>query len=265
MPAPLAAEILCKSGPGRASNGLGCANDPRRGSGGDGVASGTLAERLRLSNQRAGQTLPPAPSRDSSASSSPAPDDEAALAGRFAAGEAAAFDEVVARYQHRVTRLANRLLGWGDARDAHDVDDAVQDVFLAALTNARRCRGGANGMWPWLATITVNTCRSIRRRAWVRLRFVRDLLARPGLESAAAADDGLEADERLQAVRDAVSRLPGKDREVIVLHYLEGMRPVDIAEVLGASPNAVEVRLHRARAKLKVELELLDEESHGER
>jgi RNA polymerase sigma-70 factor (ECF subfamily) len=75
---------------------------------------------------------------------------------------------------------------------------------------------------------------------------------------------GLEADERVHAVRDAVSRLPGKDREVIVLHYLEGMRPADIADVLGASTNAVEVRLHRARAKLKVELEL-DEESHGER
>jgi RNA polymerase sigma-70 factor (ECF subfamily) len=237
------------------------------------VASETLAEGRRLSQLRARQTLPPAVAPDSPAPGDGAPDssapdlpapDEAALARRFAAGDVAAFEEVVALYQHRVTRLANRLLGWGGARDAHDVDDAVQDVFLAALSNARRCRGGASGMWPWLATITVNTCRSIRRRAWVRLRFVRDLLSRPAVEGVAADDDGLEADERLQAVRDAVSRLPGKDREVIVLHYLEGMRPADIADVLGASTNAVEVRLHRARAKLKVEL-ALDEESHGER
>jgi RNA polymerase sigma-70 factor (ECF subfamily) len=192
----------------------------------------------------------------------PAPD-EAALARRFAAGDASAFEAVVALYQARVTRLANRLLGWRDGHDAHDVDDAVQDVFLAALTNARRCRGGASGMWPWLATITVNTSRSIRRRAWVRLRFVRELLARPA-DMGDGPADGLETDERHRHVRDAVSRLPGRDREVIVLHYLEGMRPADIAEVLGASPNAVEVRLHRARAKLKAELTPEEGDAHGQ-
>jgi RNA polymerase sigma-70 factor (ECF subfamily) len=214
-----------------------------------------LAEGLRLSNDHAGQALQPAPSPAAESTAV----DELALARRFAAGESTAFDEVVALYQDRVTRLANRLLGWGDARDADDVDDAVQDVFLAALTNARRCRGGTKGMWPWLATITVNTCRSIRRRAWVRLRFVREMLARPA-DSIDASIDGLETDERARQVRDAVSRLPARDKEVVVLHYLEGMRPADIAEVLGASSNAVEVRLHRARAKLKADLEL-DEES----
>ena len=264
MPPSLAAGILCKSGRGRASHNAGRTIHERHAGGGDGVASGTLAEGRRLSNEHAGQTLPPTSLPESPATERPAPD-EVALARRFAAGDPAAFDEVVAMYQDRVTRLANRLIGWRDARDAHDVDDAVQDVFLAALTNARRCRGGPNGMWPWLATITVNTCRSVRRRAWVRLRFVRELLARP---PAAAADEAatnvLETDERLRGVRDAVARLPARDCEVIVLHYLEGMRPADIAEVLGASPNAVEVRLHRARAKLKADLEL-NEESYGER
>jgi RNA polymerase sigma-70 factor (ECF subfamily) len=60
-------------------------------------------------------------------------------------------------------------------------------------------------------------------------------------------------------VREAVARLPARDREVIVLHYLEGMRPADIAEVLGASANAVEVRLHRARTKLKADVEFSEE------
>jgi RNA polymerase sigma-70 factor (ECF subfamily) len=213
-----------------------------------------LAEGRRLSNARAGQILPPSP-----AVAEPSAADDVALARRFSAGEPAAFDEVVGLYQDRVTRLANRLLGWREARDACDVDDAVQDVFLAALTNARRYRGGAKGMWPWLATITVNTCRSIRRRAWVRLRFVRELLARAPAAARDGSNDGLETDERLRQVREAVARLPARDREVIVLHYLEGMRPADIAEVLGASSNAVEVRLHRARAKLKAVLEF-DEE-----
>jgi RNA polymerase sigma-70 factor (ECF subfamily) len=213
-----------------------------------------LAEGRRLSNARAGQVLLPTP-----ADSDPSAADEVALARRFAAGDPAAFDEVVGLYQDRVTRLANRLLGWRDARDACDVDDAVQDVFLAALTNARRYRGGAKGMWPWLATITVNTCRSIRRRAWVRLRFVRELLARAPAAAGEGSSGGPEADERLRRVREAVSRLPARDREVVVLHYLEGMRPADIAEVLGASANAVEVRLHRARTKLKADVEFSEE------
>jgi DNA-directed RNA polymerase specialized sigma24 family protein len=50
---------------------------------------------------------------------------------------------------------------------------------------------------------------------------------------------------------------------VVVLHHLEGMRPADIAEVLGASPNAIEVRLHRARARLKTELSLDEEPDRG--
>jgi RNA polymerase sigma-70 factor (ECF subfamily) len=221
------------------------------------VASETLAEGRRLSQHRARQTLPPLPSAAAlPATVGSAAPDEAVLARRFAAGEAAAFDEVVVAYQSRVTRLANRLLGWREGRgDAHDVDDAVQDVFLAALANARRCRGGTKGMWPWLATITVNTCRSIRRRAWVRLRFIRQALA-AGSPMPDAPTNAVEADDRTRKVREAVSRLGGRDREVVVLHYLEGMRPSDVAEVLGVSRNAVEVRLHRARAKLKTELEL---------
>jgi RNA polymerase sigma-70 factor (ECF subfamily) len=232
------------------------------------VASETLAQGRPLSQHRARQTLPPLPPSATAPSATASPStagsaapDEAALARRFAAGEPAAFDEVVAAYQSRVTRLANRLLGWREGRggDAHDVDDAVQDVFLAALANARRCRGrGTNGMWPWLATITVNTCRSIRRRAWVRLRFIRQALA-AGSPVTDAPTNAVETDERSRKVREAVSRLGGRDREVVVLHYLEGMRPSDVAEVLGVSRNAVEVRLHRARAKLKTELEL-DEE-----
>jgi RNA polymerase sigma-70 factor (ECF subfamily) len=225
-----------------------------------------LAEGRRPSNDRDGQAPPQAPPQ------APGSDavDEVALARRFAAGDPTAFDEVVTLYQGRVARLANRLIGWRDARDAHDVDDAVQDVFLAALTHAHRCRGGERGIWPWLATITVNTCRGIRRRAWVRLRFVRELLAAAPAAAAAAAASAegsthkLGTNERLREVREAVARLPARDREVIVLHYLEGMRPADVAEVLGASPNAVEVRLHRARAKLKADLKL-EGESCGER
>jgi len=56
-------------------------------------------------------------------------------------------------------------------------------------------------------------------------------------------------------VRQVVQNLRPVDREVIVLHHLEQIPIAEIAKMLGISANAVEVRLHRARQKLKQRLE----------
>ena len=63
---------------------------------------------------------------------------------------------------------------------------------------------------------------------------------RPGLD-----------DETFAAVRRAVRALPARYREVVVLRYLEEQSIDEVSRALGASKNAVEVRLHRARARLK--------------
>src|SRR4051794_19333343 len=93
--------------------------------------------------------------------------DDSSVAQRFAAGDTAAFTQVVALYQTRVARLASRLLGWSG-----DVDDVVQDVFLAALTKAGTFRGEAS-LWTWLTTLTLNQCRTRQRRALLFKRFRR--------------------------------------------------------------------------------------------
>jgi RNA polymerase sigma factor (sigma-70 family) len=171
--------------------------------------------------------------------------DESALAQRFASGDPEAFEDVVALYRARVARLAHRLLGWGG-----DPEDVVQEVFLAALRKAKDFRGRAS-LWTWLATITVNRCRrQLRRRAlWRRFLF-----ARSREDAAVAADGGALADETNRRVREAVAALPARDREVIVLYHLEESPATEIAELLGVTPNAMQVRLHRARAKLSAAL-----------
>jgi RNA polymerase sigma-70 factor (ECF subfamily) len=233
--------FACKSASTAASHGMVNAGggDGRDGRGGGDVVA---AEALRVHE---GDAPPPA---DVGADDN---DVGASLARRFAAAEPAAFEEVVSAYQRRVERLAHRLLGWR----AGEVEDAVQDVFLAALTHAGRLRGGrgASGLWAWLATITVNTCRSRMRRAWVLQKVLGRSRPRAEPESP-AADVGAELGEELRAVRGAIERLVARDREVIVLHCLEGMRLDDVAGVLGVSNNAVQVRLHRARQRLRREL-----------
>jgi RNA polymerase sigma factor (sigma-70 family) len=154
------------------------------------------------------------------------------------------FESLVCRHQAAVTRLAYRLLGW-----RHEaVEDVVQEVFLAALMHLDRFRGEAE-VATWLTRITINCCRTLRRRNLVRLRWLRR--QRP-TDTAPAGDADADTGQR---VRDAVARLPARDREVIVLRYLEQLEIGEIARLLGTKHNAVEVRLHRARTKLRTLLD----------
>jgi len=169
---------------------------------------------------------------------------DAALSAGFMADAPGAFEAVVAAYQERVTRLAYRLLGWSSAAE---VDDVVQDVFFAALRHRRRFRGDSS-LATWLNAITVNCCRTHQRRQQMRrilpLRWGRAPDTEPPASEAAASDDAA------RRVRAAVQALPPRDREVVVLRYFEQLDASAIADVVGLSKNAVEVRLHRARARL---------------
>jgi RNA polymerase sigma-70 factor (ECF subfamily) len=112
---------------------------------------------------------------------------------------------------------------------------------------------GDSDLWPWLTAITVNKCRSRMRRHFLRLRW---LHSRPAEGPAsAAADESSLRDETSTKVRTAVRALPARDREVIVLYYLEDRSVAEICAMLGATENAIDVRLHRARKRLKELLE----------
>jgi len=186
--------------------------------------------------------------------SRPADREDKLLVERFARGDASAFDRIVAMHQGRVARLAYRLLGWPG-----DVDDVVQEVFLAALRGRRRFRGRAS-LSTWLTAITINKCRSHRRKRLLQLRLVAGSRAKGSQTPAAPADQQTTDRETLDRVRRAVRVLPARYREVVVLRYLEEMPVETVGEVLRISRNTVQVRLHRARGRLKELLAGLIEE-----
>lgn len=169
--------------------------------------------------------------------------DDRRLLERFRLGEPAAFEAVVALHHRRVARLVQRLLG----PDRADVEDVVQEVFADALAHCRRFRRESS-LGTWLTALTINACRRHRRRRLLWWKFVRR-----GVRSEGRTDAELPAEqfERHRRVRDAVERLPGKYREVVVLRYLEEMEIEDIAIALALTRGAVEVRLHRAREGLR--------------
>jgi RNA polymerase sigma factor CnrH len=149
-------------------------------------------------------------------------------------------DALVAAHAGQVARLISRLVD-----RCEDIEDLVQETFLAALAHRRRFRGDCRPA-TWLARIAVNKCRSHHRR-----RRVRRLVPLMGDEEPAwstASDAGGETGEE---IRRAVARLSSKHREVIVLRYFEGYAIDELCEVLGLRRAAVEKRLSRARQRLK--------------
>ena len=117
---------------------------------------------------------------------------------------------------------------------------------------------GDSSISTWLMGITINQCRRQRRRSLLRLQWLKHLARSNG--SIEHAGQQLEVDQTCRQVRDAVAALPPRDREVIVLFYLEELSVAQISELLEASSNVINVRLHRARRRLKEVLSHVIEE-----
>ncbi len=184
---------------------------------------------------------------DQAALTTPSDDNiDRSLVARFLAGNQSAFDEIVAAHKRRLAHLAYRLLG-----SSADVEDVVQEVFVAVLGNLHRFRGHAK-FSTWLTTIAVNKCRSHQRRQLLWLRSRARLIKRQQEANSNHQDEN--SPESHNAVRESVQTLPVKFREPLVLRYFQQLSVSEIADVLGLSTGAVEVRLSRARQRLKDEL-----------
>ena len=152
------------------------------------------------------------------------------------------FVELVARHQTALLRLCYMVL-----RDRQQAEDAVQETFLKAYRAMDAFRGESSGK-TWLVRIAMNTCRDMRRSAW--LRYVDRRVTPEDLPEAALPP---EENDRELTVR--VMQLPPKLREVVVLYYYQDMNMVEIAKTLGLAQSTVTTRLKRAREKLREVLE----------
>ena len=141
------------------------------------------------------------------------------------------------------------------------VDEVMQEVSLAAGASPAPPRADGAQVGAWLYRVAVRQTLLYRRRSGRRRKLV-DAFAR---RAAVAGGGGKPADplhwllsaERVDLVRQAVARLPRRDADVLVLKYTEHWSYRQLAEHLGTSESAVEARLHRARARLREELNRL--------
>lgn len=163
-----------------------------------------------------------------------------ALAVRAAAGDHAAFEQLVRRHAGPLLAFCRRLLG-----DAAEAEDKVQEAFLRAYRGLDRF-DPARRFSSWLYRIAQNACvDALRaRREWAPLDEA---------EPAASHAPPLPA-EASPRVAQAVGDLPARQRAVLHLKYALGLDAVEIAERLDMTPGNVRVVLHRAIKLLRERL-----------
>ena len=160
-------------------------------------------------------------------------------------GDAGAFEELVGRWQQRLWRHAWRLTADEDA-----AWDVLQEAWIAISRGLGRLADAA-AFRGWAYRILSNKCRD-----WVR-RESRQRRAAEAYSDRMHGQDRELADARQQSanLKEALARLPGRDRAILSLRYEEGFDTAEIAEILGVPPGTVKSRLHYARERLRKYLE----------
>jgi RNA polymerase sigma-70 factor (ECF subfamily) len=164
------------------------------------------------------------------------------LMAAWTAGDGAAFDELFRRLSPILLRLMRRQLL---ARE--EANDLVQQTFLH-LYRARHDFDPASKLRPWLFTIAMNLKREHLRR--VKRRPEAPLVL-DGRSDPSEGARGPEASDAARTLAAALERIPADQREVIRLHWLEGLSFPEVAAVVGASLSAVKVRAHRGYGALR--------------
>ena len=180
-----------------------------------------------------------------------------ALAARAAAGDSAAFEDLVGRYEDRVYRLACRLTG-----SDTDALDVLQETFLQVFRHLSSFRGESR-FGTWLYRIATNAALMHRRaQAGRPTESLEAFLPRfddagvhsrtpAELQVAARAEELLDRSLLAQKAREAVERLAEPYRAAFVLRDLEELSTAEVADVLGIEPATVRQRVHRARLMLR--------------
>ena len=165
------------------------------------------------------------------------------LANMAAAGDVAAFDELVSIHAARVANLAYRLV-----YDATDAEDVAQEAFVKAFRSLPRLRDRSQ-FTGWMLKITTNAARDFLRR-----RSRRDEVCLEEARNTAAPDPTAELIERRETqdrIQDLLDTMPAKHRVVLVLRDIEELSYEEMAVALGCTVSSVKNRLHRARAAFR--------------
>ncbi len=180
---------------------------------------------------------------------------ELELIARIARSERAAFEELYTRYSNILYATAFKFL----KQDA-DAQDVVQDVFIQIWDKAKLYDPTKGKPLTWVLTMTrnrsIDRIRAIQRRSRLRNDFETETTVDESTEIREALSK-VDANEKGQILRDAVSSLSLQQRVVIEMAFFRGHTQTEIAEKLGEPLGTIKARARRGLMKLK---ESLDEQ-----
>ena len=167
------------------------------------------------------------------------------------------FSDIYSEFYPKITHYLKRLVG------EHEAEDVAQTVFEKVNTNLSTFKGESK-VSTWVFKIATNAALdrlkspSYKRTpsgplAPVSLQAVENI--EMAFNKPTSPDQKVIRDEMSDCVREFVDRLQTDYRTILVLNELEGFTNTEIADILQISVDAAKIRLHRARAKLKKELE----------
>ncbi len=181
------------------------------------------------------------------------------LVERFRGGDEAAFEPLFRKYRPRLAVLAHYRMG-PELKQYVDVEDILQEVFLAAATSLDRFQYRSPGSFlRWLAGIMESVIRDAARFHGRQKRRPREMLrfrsaSNPQGPDPASSTTPSRILARKEAIRELMARLdplPEQYRLVILLAKFEGLSTAEIAERLGKRRQAVALLLHRALRRLR--------------
>jgi len=170
------------------------------------------------------------------------------------------FLKIYKDFRPRILRYMTRMVGEGEA------EDLTQEVF-AKIDRALTAFRGESSLSTWIYKIATNAATDMLRRSSARPGDEKRLPIEDIVETAEdkeiwTGEDKASTEQRVirqemnGCIREIIETLPQSYRSVIVLSELEGFKDTEIAEILGLSLQSTKIRLHRARTRLKKELEM---------
>jgi RNA polymerase sigma-70 factor (ECF subfamily) len=153
---------------------------------------------------------------------------------------------MVREYSALLYRVAHSVL-----RNSAEAEDVVQDTFVRVLQQKGKLAGIVE-LRPWLVRIAWNLALDRRRR--VRPQQMDEEFSAGLAASEMGADLALAEAGRMKQVLDGIERLPGKEREALLLSAMEELSTAEIGKLLGRSESSVRSLLFRARTRLRQRL-----------
>ena len=185
--------------------------------------------------------------------------DETELVASLQAGEEDAFEALMRAHTPALLRAARRFL-----RSEEDARDAVQDAFVSLFKSIGKFESNSQ-VATWLHRILINCClMKLRTRRRHPEEDIERLLPRfsddgrhvePSVPWTESAETILQRAELRDRVRSSIDNLPEGYRIVLILRDIEEVSTEEVAKLLDVTPNAVNVRLHRARQALRTLLD----------